>query len=125
MHLEHKAGDKMFVDYAGRKLGYVNRHSGEVHPVEVFVAVLGCSALTYVEASESQEKEQWIRSNERAIWYMGGVPAAIVPDNLRSAVSRSDPYDPEINPEFAEFAEYYDTVILPARVRIPRTASSA
>jgi transposase len=120
MHLEHKAGDKMFVDYAGQKLGYFDRQSGELHPVEVFVAVLGSSALTYVEASESQEKEQWIRSNERAIWYVGGSTAAIVPDNLRSAVSRSDPYDPEINPEFAEFAEYYDTVILPARVRKAR-----
>jgi transposase len=120
MHLEHKAGDKMFVDYAGRKLGYVDRQSGEFHPVEVFVAVLGCSALTYVEASESQEKEQWIRSNERAIWYMGGATTAIVADNLRSAVSRSDPYDPEINPEFAEFAEYYGMVILPARVRKAR-----
>jgi transposase len=120
MHLEHKAGDKMFVDYAGQKLGYFDRHTGEFHQAEVFVAVLGCSALSYVEASESQEKEQWIRSNERAIWYMGGSTAAIVPDNLRSAVSRSDPYDPDINPEFAEFAEHYDTVILPARVRKAR-----
>ena len=120
MHLEHKAGDKIFVDYAGQKLSYFDRGSGELRPVEVFVAVLGSSGLTYVEASASQEKEQWIRSNERALWYMGGCPAAIVPDNLRSAVSRSDLYDPEINPEFAEFAEHYGTVILPARVRKAR-----
>jgi transposase len=117
MHLDHKAGDKIFVDYAGQKLSYFDRGSGELRPVEVFVAVLGSSGLTYVEASESQEKQQWIRSNERAIWYMGGCPAAIVPDNLRSAVSRSDPYDPEINPEFAE---HYGTVILPTRVRKAR-----
>jgi transposase len=116
MHLEHKAGDKMFVDYAGKKLSYFDRGSGQLRAVEVFVAVLGSSGLTYVEASASQEKEQWIRSNERALWYMGGCPAAIVSDNLRSAVSCSDRYDPEINPEFTEFAEHYGTVILPARV---------
>lgn len=120
MHLKHKAGDKMFVDYAGQKLGYFDREIGKLRPVEVFVAVLGSSSLTYVEASESQEKEQWVRSNERAIRYMGGAPAAIVPDNLRSAVSSSDLYDPEINPEFAEFAEHYGTVVLPARVRKAR-----
>jgi transposase len=120
MHLEHRAGDKMFVDYAGQTMSYVDHRTGALRSVEVFVAVLGSSGLTYVEASESQKKEQWIRSNERAIRYMGGCTAAIVPDNLKSAVTRSDPYDPEINPEFAEFAEYYGTVILPARVRKAR-----
>ena len=120
MHLKHKTGDKMFVDYAGQKLCYFDRETGKPRTAEVFVAVLGSSGLMYVEASESQEKEQWIRSNERALWYVGGSTAAIVPDNLKSAVNRSDPYDPEINPEFAEFAEYYDTVIIPARVRKAR-----
>jgi transposase len=120
MHLKHKAGDKMFVDYAGQKLGYFNRGTGELRPVEVFVAALGSSGLTYVEAPESQEKKQWIRSNERTIWYVGRATAAIVPDNFRGAVNRSDPYDPEINPEFAEFAEYYGTVILPVQVRKAR-----
>ena len=98
MHIKHKAGDKMFVDYAGEKLSYFDRETGKQRPVEVFVAVLGASGLTYVEASESQKKEQWIRSNERAIWYVGGATAALVPDNLKSAVSHSDSYDPEINP---------------------------
>jgi len=120
MHIKHKVGDKMFVDYAGEKLSYFDRESGKERPVEVFVAVLGASGLAYVEASESQKKEQWIRSNERAIWYFGGSTDALIPDNLRSAVSRSDPYDPEINPEFAEFGEYYSTVIIPARVRKAR-----
>ena len=120
MHIKHKVGDKMFVDYAGEKLSYFDRKSGKQQPVEVFVAVLGASGLAYVEGSESQKKEQWIRSNERAIWYFGGSTDALIPDNLRSAVSRSDPYDPEINPEFAEFGEYYGTVIIPARVRKAR-----
>jgi len=120
MHIKHKAGDKMFVDYAGDKLCYVNRKSGKEIPVETFVAILGGSGLTYVEASESQEKENWIRSNERAFHYVGGTSSAIVPDNLRSAVTRSDRYEPDINPDYAEFAEHYQTVIIPARVREAR-----
>ena len=120
MHITHKAGDKMFVDYAGNKLSYTERKTGKEVPVEVFVAILGASGLTYAEASPSQEKEHWIRSNERALHYFGGSVDAIVPDNLRSAVSRSDPYDPDINPDYAEFAEYYHTVIIPARVRKAR-----
>jgi transposase len=120
MHINHKAGDKMFVDYAGDKLSYFDRVTGKEIPVETFVAVLGASGLTYVEGSENQKKEKWIRSNERAFRYFQGSTHAIIPDNLRSAVSRADRYEPEINPDFAEFAEYYGTVIIPARVREAR-----
>lgn len=120
MHIKHKAGDKMFVDYAGDRLCYVDRKTGKEIPVETFVAILGGSGLTYAEASESQEKENWIRSNERAFHYFGGSASATVPDNLRSAVTRSDRYEPDINPDFAEFAEHYSTVIIPARVREAR-----
>jgi transposase len=120
MHIKHKAGDKMFVDYAGQKLSYFDRQSGQQITVETFVAVLGASGLSYAEASRSQEKEQWIRSNERAFLYFGGSSDAIVPDNLKSAVTRADRYEPEINPDFAGFAEYYSTVIIPARVREAR-----
>ena len=116
MHIKHKAGDKMFVDYAGQKLHYFDRKRGKQKPVEVFVAVLGGSGLTYVEGSESQQQEDWIRSNERAFRYYGGSTDAIIPDNIRTAVSRSDPYEPDINPSYAEFAEHYSTVIIPARV---------
>ena len=120
MHINHKAGDKMFVDYAGDKLRYIDRKSGKEKKVEVFVAILGASGLTYAEGSVSQEKEEWIRSNERAFWYFGGASDAIVPDNLKSAVSHANRYEPEINPDFAEFAEYYGSVIIPARVREAR-----
>ena len=120
MHIKHKAGDKMFVDYAGDKLTYIDRKSGKEIAVETFVAILGASGLTYAEGSVSQEKQEWIRSNERAFWYFGGASDAIVPDNLLSAVSHADRYEPEINPDFAEFAEYYGTVIIPARVREAR-----
>ncbi len=90
--------------------------------METFVAVLGASGLTYAEGSVSQEKEELIRSrsNERAFWYFGGAGDAIVPDNLKSGINRADRYEPEINPDFAEFAEYYSTVIIPALVREAR-----
>jgi transposase len=120
MHINHKAGDKMFVDYAGNKLSYTDRNTGKEVVVETFVAVLGASGLTYVEASMSQEKQEWIRSNERAFHYFGGSTDAVVPDNLLSAVSRADRYEPDINPDYAEFAEHYHTVIIPARVREAR-----
>jgi transposase len=120
MHIKHQAGEKMFVDYAGAKLAYFDRKSGQEKPVEVFVAVLGASGLTYVEASESQQEEDWIRSNERAFGYFGGSTQAIVPDNIRVAVSHSHRYEPEINPNYYEFAEHYGTVIIPARVREAR-----
>jgi len=120
MHIEHKAGDKMFVDYAGDKLMIVDRRTGREQPVEVFVAILGASQLTYAEVSFSQKSEDWIRSNERAFIYCGGVTQAIVPDNLKSGVTQSNRYEPGINIMFDDFAEYYQTVILPARVRRPQ-----
>ena len=120
MHIEHKAGDKMFVDYAGDRLTIVDRKTGREQKVEVFVAILGSSQLTYAEASLSQKSEEWIRSNERAFIYFGGVTQAIVPDNLKSGVTRSNKYEPGINPMFDDFAEHYRTVVLPARVRRPQ-----
>jgi len=120
MHIDHKAGDKMFVDYAGNKLSIVDRKTGKIRPVEVFVAILGASQLTYVEASFSQKSEDWIRSNENAFLYFGGVTGAIVPDNLKSGVTHSDKYEPGINFMFEDFADHYQTVVLPARVRRPQ-----
>ena len=120
MHIDHKAGEKLFVDYAGDRLAIVGREGGKQRAVETFVAILAASELTYVEASATQRSEDWIRSNERALRYCGGSPQAIIPDNLRSAVSRSDPYEPGINPQFDAFAEHYGVVIMPARVRQAR-----
>jgi transposase len=120
MHIEHKAGDKMYIDFAGDKLHITDNETGEVRDVEVFVAILGCSQLTYVEAVYSQKKEDLIGACENALHYFGGVPIAIVPDNLRSAVSKTNRYEPTINQSFASFAEHYNTVILPARVYKPK-----
>jgi transposase len=123
MHMEHKAGDKMYIDFAGEKLSIVDTDSGEIKEVEVFAAILGCSQLTYVEAVMSQRKEDLIRACENALHYFGGVPAAIVPDNLRSAVTKSSKYEPIINESFADFAEHYGTVVLPARAYRPKDKS--
>ena len=123
MHLEHKAGDKMYIDFAGEKLNVTDKDSGEVQSVEVFIAILGCSQLTYVEAVATQRREDFIGACENAMQYYGGVPAAIVPDNLKSAVTKSSKYEPTINEAFADFAEHYGTTVLPARVYKPRDKS--
>lgn len=120
MHMEHKAGDKLYVDFAGEKLSIVDKQTGEIQQVEVFVAILGASQLTYVEAVMSQQKEDFIGACESALHYYGGVPAAIVPDNLKSAVIKSSKYEPVLNEAFADFAEHYSTTILPARAYRPR-----
>ncbi|MBK9730655.1 MAG: IS21 family transposase [Chitinophagaceae bacterium] len=123
MHMEHKAGDKMYIDFAGEKLSITDQETGEVQDVEVFVAILGCSQLTYVEAVTTQRREDFIGACENALRYFGGVPAAIVPDNLKSAVTKSSKYEPTINELFADFAEHYGTSILPARVYRPKDKS--
>lgn len=120
MHIEHKAGDKMFVDYAGKKFTIYDRQTNKGREVETFVAILGSSNLTYVEVSESQQSQDWIRSNENAFHYFGGVTRAIVPDNLKSGVKKADKYEPDINPVYNDFAEHYRTVILPSRSRHPK-----
>jgi transposase len=114
MHQEHKSGDKMYVDYTGDKLSYVDQATGEVVAVEVFVAILGASQLTYVEASMTQRKEDFIGSCENALHYYGGMPQAIVTDNLKSAVIKSDRYEPTLNEMFRDFVEHYHMTALPA-----------
>jgi transposase len=123
--MNHKAGDKMFVDYAGKTLEIVNKETGEVVEVQFFVAILGASQYTYAEASMSQKKEDFIASVENALHYFKGVPAAIVPDNLKSAVTKSSKYEPTLNETFLDFAEHYGTTILPARAYKPRDKSLA
>lgn len=123
MHMEHKAGDKTYIDYAGEKLSIVNKETGEQQPVEVFVGILGCSQLTYVEASETQQNEELINSTERMFHYFDGVTSALVPDNLKSAVTKSSKYEPTINDSFAAFADHYNVAVLAARAYSPRDKS--
>lgn len=98
----------------------LDRHTGEARSAQIFVAVLGCSNLTYAEATWTQSAADWLGSHVRALEYLGGVPRAIVPDNLKSAVKKAHRYEPELNPSYQDFAEHYGVAILPARVRKPR-----
>jgi transposase len=120
MRMPHKAGDKLFIDFTGKKLQITDKETGEVKDVEVFVAILGCSQLTYVTAVASQKKEDFITACERALHFYGGVPEAIVPDNLKSAVKKASRYESELNDSFAAFAAHYNTYVFPARVYKPK-----
>lgn len=119
-HVDHLAGDQMYIDYAGDKLEIVDAETGEVRCVEVFVAILPCSHYTYCEAVWSQKKEDLIVACENALRFFGGAPMAVVPDNLKAAVTRSDRNEPVINEDFAAMAEFYDMAVFPARARHPK-----
>ena len=123
MRQPHEPGDMAYLDYAGDRFPYYP--NGEERWAEIYVAVLGASQLSYVEASESQKQGDFVRSTERALRYFGGVPRALVPDNLKSAVLKASKYEPKINPLFDDFAEYYRTTIIPARAYKPKDKSLA
>ncbi|NJW55725.1 transposase, partial [Salinimicrobium sp. CDJ15-91] len=101
-------GNEMYIDYTGKKLHIVDKDTGELIPVEVFIAILPNSQYTYVEASLSQKREDLITSCGNALQFYGGVPKAIVSDNLKSAVTRASKYEPEINRSFKDFARHYN-----------------
>lgn len=119
----YKAGEKLFIDYAGKKLHVIDPQTGEIKAVEVFVGTLGASQYTYVEASFTQRVPDFLNSIQNCLHFFGGVPGCIVPDNLKSAVTKSDKYEPFINEQFAGFASHYDTSILPARPLKPKDKS--
>lgn len=118
MTQEHKAGDRMYVDFAGTTRTY--REHGIERQAQLFVAILGASQYTYVEALRSQKKEDFLTANRNALLFFGGSPAAIVPDNLKSAVTKADRYEGEVNQEYDDFARHHGTVIFPARPHAPR-----
>ncbi len=120
MHMDHKAGDKMFVDYSGDKPQIIDPLTGEIQKVEFFVAILGASQYTYAECSRTQQTQDFVNSVQNALHFYGGVPRAIVPDNLKSAVIKSSKYEPTINKTLENMAEHYETTILPARAYRPR-----
>jgi transposase len=120
MRQEHRAGEKLFVDYAGQSVDVIDSATGEVTKAQIFVAVLGASNYTYAEATRSQGLQDWTGSHVRAFNFFGGVPEAVVPDNLKSGVSRSCRYEPDINPTYQDMATHYGITVLPARVRKPR-----
>ena len=120
MRQDHRAGEKLFVDYAGQTVPVIDRATGEIREAQIFVAVLGASNYTYAEATWSQSLPDWIGSHVRCLHFLGGIPELVVPDNLRSGVSKAHRYEPDTNPTYQDMASHYGVAVLPARVRKPR-----
>jgi transposase len=120
MRQHHEGGEKLFVDYCGPTVPIRPAESGDMTQAQIFVACFGASHYTYAEATESQALPHWIGSHQRALAFFGGVPKAIVPDNLKSGVSDPCRYEPGINRSYQAFAEHYQVAILPARPNQPR-----
>jgi len=120
MRQDHRAGEKLFVDYAGQTVPVMDRTSGEIRAAQIFIAVLGASNYTYAEATWTQGLPDWIGSHLRTFAYLGGVPELVVPDNLRAGVSKAHRYEPDTNPTYQDMATHYGVAVLPTRVRRPR-----
>ncbi|HEX6622439.1 MAG TPA: IS21 family transposase [Pyrinomonadaceae bacterium] len=120
MRQTHRAGEKIFVDYAGQTVTVTDPQTGETREAQVFVAVLGASNYTFAEATWTQQLPDWISSHVRAFEFFGGVPELVIPDNLRSGVSRACRYEPDLNPTYAEMAAHYGVAVMPARPYKPR-----
>lgn len=120
MRQVHRAGEKAFVDFSGKKPHYVNQETGEIVSVELFVGVLGASGLIYAEATASQDLPSWIAAHVRMVEWFGGAPEIYVPDNLRSAIAVSCRYEPTVTRSYGDFAEHYGGVVIPARVYRPK-----
>ena len=125
MRQTHKAGEKLFVDYAGQTVPIVSNVTGEIKTAQIFVAVLGASNYTFCEATWSQKLPDWINSHVRAFDFIGGVPTIVVPDNLKSAVTKACRYDPELNPSYQQLAAHYGTALVPARPLKPKDKAKA
>jgi transposase len=120
MRQAHPAGERMFVDYAGQTIDLTDGRTGEIRPAQIFVAVMGASNYTYAEATLTQTLPDWIGAHVRALTFMGGVPAQLVPDNPRVGVDRANWYEPGLNRTYLDLATHYLTAILPTRTRKPR-----
>jgi transposase len=120
MRQEHRAGEKLFVDYAGPTVPVIDRETGEMRPASIFVGVLGASNYTYAEATWSEELPEWCAAHVRLFGFLGGVAEILVPDNLRSGVTQAHRYEPQINTTYAELARHYGVAVIPARAARPR-----
>ena len=121
MRQVHRPGEKLFVDYCGATVPVVDAGTGEVREAQVFVAAWGASSYTFAEATWSQGLADWIGSHVRAFEFGGGLTELVIPDNLRSGVTRACPYEPELNPTYQDLAVHYGVAVMPARVRSPGT----
>ncbi len=120
MHIEHKPGYEVEVDWAGATLSIIDSDTREAQPAYLFVGALPCSGYTYAEAFLSMDNEAWINAHIHMFSFFDGVPRIIIPDNLKTGVVKANYYDPKLNRSYAEMAEYYGCAILPARVKKPK-----
>jgi transposase len=120
MRQVHRAGEKLFIDYCGPTVPVVNPDTGEIRQAQIFVAVLGASNYTFACATWTQKQEDWLAAHVQALEFFGGVPALLVPDNLKSAVRKTHRYEPDINPSYQQLAAHYQTAIVPARPYKPK-----
>ncbi len=120
MRQDHRAGEKVFVDYAGQKMRLTDPRTGQVSDVPIFVATLGASSHTYAEATATEDLRSFIGAHCRAFEFFGGVPEVIVPDNAKTGVSQPDYYEPDLNPTYLDMASYYGAVVIPTRLKHPR-----
>lgn len=123
MRITHRAGEKLFVDYSGLTVPWVDKATGEVHHAQIFVAVLGASNYTFIEATTDQSLLSWVNSHVHAFEFFNGVTVCLIPDNLRSGVTKSHLYDPDVNRTYQDLADHYDVAVVPARVRTPKDKS--
>lgn len=120
MRQHHVAGDKVFVDYSGKKIAIVDPRTGEIRDAEIFIAVAGASNYTFAEATWTQALPDWIGAHVHMFRFFQGVSRLLIPDNLKSGVHKASFYDPEINRSYAMMAAHYGVGILPARPYRPR-----
>jgi transposase len=120
MRQQHRAGEKTFIDFSGRRPHLVDRRTGEEIPVELFVAALGASSFTYAEATLTQKLPDWVQAHTRMLEYFDGSTAVWVPDQLKSAVAQPCRYEPGVNRSYQELAAHYGAVVIPARPRKAR-----
>ncbi len=126
MRLEHRAGDKLFIDYSGKRPSLIDPSTGKAREVELFVAALGASHYVYAEATLTQKQKDVCMSLRRCLEALGGVPRMVVPDNMKTAVARVHRGDvPKINAKFQELADHYDCAVVPARPRHPQDKAIA
>ena len=126
MRQVHRAGEKTFIDFSGKRPTVVDRRTGEGRSVELFVAVLGASSYTYAEATATQQLPDWVGAHTRMVEYFGGTTALWVPDQLKSAITRSCRYEAGVNRTYEELAAHYEAVVVPARpgIQVDRHLSS-
>ncbi len=125
MRIHHKPGDAMQVDWAGDTLPIYDSVTGEITPAYLFIAVLPCSCYVYAEATADMKLENWLMCHVHAYEYLGGVTRLLIPDNLKTGVTKNNRYETVMNRSYQELAEYYDTAIVPARVEHPKDKSLA